>query len=248
MIDRFYSELPGCAVNFSLLEPVRGCLLWLWGHPSLSLQALSRVSQSEAAQRPQKSPSIKLLTRKFLALLKFCLQFIIQLNSSFDLPASLVKLLSLWQKSPTRESVRFILTRYESIVPFCTCRRRSCSFCHFSCLLRSSSGSQDQRLTDGMIDGTGIYRQRALISNVHMIPIWQPIKLNWTELLKMWHLFVSKHLLFAPDNAYKLPYACFYFGGVNVIFQSSYFALSKDKLTFLDCIIIYKFRNPVASY
>lgn len=40
-----------------------------------------------------------------------------------------------------------------------TCRSRSCSFCHFSCLRRSSSRSQDQWL-EGAMEGTGIWRKR----------------------------------------------------------------------------------------
>lgn len=40
-----------------------------------------------------------------------------------------------------------------------TSRTRCCCFCHFSCLLRSSSGSQDQRLEDALIGGTVICRR-----------------------------------------------------------------------------------------
>lgn len=55
---------------------------------------------------------------------------------------------------------------FYSIVPLCTCRRRSCSFCHFSCLLRSSSGSKVQRPEVDVIAGTGICRQRTITSAV----------------------------------------------------------------------------------
>lgn len=40
-----------------------------------------------------------------------------------------------------------------------TSRTRCCCFCHFSCLLRSSSGSQDQRLDDALIGGTVICKR-----------------------------------------------------------------------------------------
>lgn len=51
-----------------------------------------------------------------------------------------------------------------------TCSKRSCSFCHFSCRLRSSSGSQDQRVVDVVMEGTGSYTHRKLFE------LLEPIK------------------------------------------------------------------------
>lgn len=57
-----------------------------------------------------------------------------------------------------------------------TCSKRSCSFCHFSCRLRSSSGSQDQRVVDVVMEGMGSYTHRKLFE------LLEPIKYPWYPL------------------------------------------------------------------